>query len=123
MAETVIALSPRQKHVEQFWKSRQGSFSVEDEQRICHAYETHVLGTTTYDEMSLVHAGVKSGKEDYTSFYRELSDILNPTHEEFEALALEGFDWVGLIHLLASSHGYSTARPAGRILANMHANK
>ena len=124
MVETDYELFPRKKQVEQFWRARVGSFSRTDEQRICQAYKRHVVGAETHEEMSLVHAGIKEGKEDYASFYREISDILKPNEEELEVLVSEGFDWAGLIGLLAEKNGYlSWNNPAAQIVANMVGNK
>lgn len=116
-------LSPRQKEVEDFWKKRKGSFFIQQERRICDAYKKHILGVKTYEEMGPIHAGIKKGKEDYASFYYDIVDILQPTKKELEILIAEGFDWAGLMCLLASQRGYSTRSPAGGIIVNMHANK
>ena len=73
--------------------------------------------------MGRIHAGIKKGKEDYASFYREIADILKPTEKELEVLITEGFDWAGLMCLLAAPRGYSVNSPAGEIVCNMHVNK
>ena len=116
-------LSQRQQQVEQFWKERISSLSIEDEQKICQAYKKHVLGATTHREMGLIHAGIEKGKEDYASFYREISDVLKPNEAELEILASEGFDWAGLMCLLAGRREYSLASPAAQVVSNMVANK
>jgi hypothetical protein len=116
-------LSPRQKEAEDFCKKRIGSFSIQDEEKICESYKKHILGVKTYAEMGPIHAGIKKGKEDYASFYHDIADILKPTENELEILVSEGFDWAGLMCLLASQHDYSTRTPAGGIICNMVCNK
>ncbi len=123
MVKADYKLSPGQKQVEQFWRARLGSFSPADEQRICQAYKRHVVGAKTHEEMGLIHSGIKKGKEDYASFYREISDILNPNEEELETLVSEGFNWAGLMCLLAEQNGYSLDSPAAQVVANMVGNK
>ena len=50
--------------VEAFWKNKFLSISFEEAERICKAYQRHLVGTEDYHKMGLVHACINPAKED-----------------------------------------------------------
>jgi len=120
---TTKKLTPRQIQVQEFWKARVDSFSLDDEKKICQAYRVHLIGATDYEDMSRVHAGLDESKDDFNGFYNTISDILKPSEAELEVLVSEGLDFVGFIHMLTKPYGHINNRPSGVILANMVASQ
>ncbi|MBT4136255.1 hypothetical protein HOD75_02165 [archaeon] len=110
--------SAKERQVEEFWRSRVDSFDFEDERRICDAYMEHIIGTDDYEEMGLVHAGVREGKGDYSGFYDAISDVIHPSVDELEVLVSEGFEWAGFMFMLTKDCE-KTAPYAWEIIGNM----
>ena len=120
----VTEITSEQLQVEKFWKDRIGSFTLEQEEKICDAYKKYIIGTTDFHQMGLVHAGVNDARDDYAGFYGELVNLLNLSGDKTQTLVREGFDYAGLMCRLARANDCSGKRtPSQQIVDNMRLYK